>query len=92
MIPQRLDADTHGRLIVLAGLTDIRSDTLGLMLSTHSIEFLWNALRGGRVVEFARRSGNVLPLPAARAQQCEAGQQHRGFEHRPQRSQHRAGH
>ena len=69
MIPQRLDADTHGRLIVLAGLTDIRSDTLGQMLSTHSIEFLWNALRGGRAVEFARRSGNVLPLPAARAQQ-----------------------
>ncbi len=65
----KLDPETHGRLIVLAGLTDIRSDTLGFMLRTHSIEFLWSALRSGRPIEFARRSGNVLPLPPARARQ-----------------------
>ncbi len=64
-----LGPDAYGRLVVLAGLTDIRSDTLGLMLRVHSIDHIWRCLRSGRSLAFARKSGAVLALPAARAAQ-----------------------
>lgn len=64
-----LEPDLHGRLIVLAGLTDIRSDTLGSMLRAHSIDHIWKCLRSGRPILFPRPAGTVLPLPSARAAQ-----------------------
>ncbi len=65
----QLDADLHGRLIVLAGLTDIRSDTLGRMLREHTVDHIWKCLRSGRPLVFSRPKGSVLALPSARAAQ-----------------------
>jgi DNA processing protein len=45
-----LDADYHGRLIALAGLTDISSDQLGRLLQRHGLDSLWRLLVGGHRV------------------------------------------
>jgi DNA processing protein len=63
-----LDPLLHGRLIVLAGLSDLRSDTLAFLLRTHTVDHIWNAIRSGSELQFLRR-GKVITVPHHRVLQ-----------------------
>jgi DNA processing protein len=52
-----LDADYHGRLIALAGLSDIKSDQLGRLLLRHGLDELWRLMVGGHRVSTRMRPG-----------------------------------
>ncbi len=65
----QLSADLHGRLIALAGLTDMHSDQLGRMLQTHGIDVVWKALHGGHEIMVPTPVSGPRPLPSTRMKQ-----------------------
>jgi DNA processing protein len=65
----QLDKDLHGRLIVLAGLTDMHSDQLGRMLGMHSLDVVWKSLHGGHELMVPTPQSGLRPLPSTRMKQ-----------------------
>jgi DNA processing protein len=65
----QLDADVHGRLIALAGLTDMHSEQLGRILGAHSLDVVWKSLAGGHELVVPLPKNGERPLPPVRMRQ-----------------------